>query len=242
MSGQTKKENITMMYNEILLREVMKWQVPTANIKLILCILADHTGSSGTCYPSIDRITELGCMSRSSAIRAINWLVENGYIERHSGGKGKPSLYQFTILKEETMTNSSVTQTHKGNNVIKLDNYISPSGVTVTPNTKGYVVTGFDDFWQAYPRKVGKGHARLAYAKAIKKAPPEDIMAAVILFSAAMEGKEKQFIPHPTTWLNGERWEDDIEDVSPTSQTNTDRLKTILSWDDTPQIESKENK
>jgi hypothetical protein len=67
-------------------------------------------------------------------------------------------------------------------------------------------------------------------------------MAAVILFSAAMEGKEKQYIPHPTTWLNGERWEDDIEDVSPTSQTNTDRLKTILSWDDTPQIESKENK
>jgi hypothetical protein len=24
-------------------------------------------------------------------------------------------------------------------------------------------------------------------------------------------GTEKQYIPHPSTWLNGERWEDDLE-------------------------------
>lgn len=140
------------------------------------------------------------------------------------------------------MTNDSVTVTHKGNNIIRLDEHLSPSGVTVTPSTKGYVVTGFDDFWQAYPRKVGKGHARLAYAKALKKTTPENLMAAVMLFSAAMQGKEKQYIPHPTTWLNGERWEDDIDDVSPHSPTNTERLSNILSWDDTPQIENKEVK
>ena len=66
------------------------------------------------------------------------------------------------------------------------------------------------------------------------------IMDAVKKFSIAVEGKEKQYIPHPTTWLNGERWDDDIEDVSPANKTNTDRLKDILVWDMPGQIEDKQ--
>lgn len=222
------------MYNELLLREVISWQVPNAQIKLIMCILADHTDPYGVCYPSIDRLTKLGCMSRSSTIRALNWLVNNNIIERHSGGKGRPSLYQFVIVKEDIMTKkSSVSQTHKGNsNIINLEEYISPSGVTQT--------LPFDDFWSIYPRKVSKGHARLAFKKACAKVGAEIIIDAVKKFSIAVEGKEKQYIPHPTTWLNGERWDDNIEDVSPATKTNTDRLKDILVWDMPDQIEDKQ--
>ena len=81
-----------------------------------------------------------------------------------------------------------------------------------------------------YPRKVGKGHARLAFKKACEKEDPIKILLAVKEFAEVIEGKEKQFIPHPTTWLNGERWDDDIEDVAPKEGTNTDRLKNILQW------------
>jgi hypothetical protein len=28
-------------------------------------------------------------------------------------------------------------------------------------------------------------------------------------------GTERQFIPHPATWLNGERWEDELETEMP---------------------------
>lgn len=220
------------MYNDLLLREVMHWQVPNAQIKMILCILADHTGSSGTCFPSIERMTQMGCMSRSSAIRALNWLVDSGIIERHSGSKGRPSLYQFSILKEETMTKDSVTQTHKGNNIITLNEYISPSGVTQT--------LPFDDFWAVYPRKVAKGHARLAFKKACDKEDAGRIIEAASQFAAVVEGKEKQYIPHPTTWLNGERWDDELDDVSPASASNTDRLKDILSWDNVQPIKIEE--
>ena len=92
-----------MSYNGILLDEVMSWQVPNSQIKIILLILADHTDLNGICYPSIERMTKLSCMSRSSVIRSINWLVENEIIIRHSGGKGRPSLYQFSIVKETEM-------------------------------------------------------------------------------------------------------------------------------------------
>lgn len=220
------------MYNELLLRECISWQVPNAQIKLIMCILADHTDLNGVCYPSIERLTTLGCMSRSSTIRALNWLVDNNIIERHSGGKGRPSLYQFVIVKEDIMAKkSSVSQTHKGNNVISINEYISPSGVTQT--------LPFEEFWNMYPRKVGKGHARLAFKKAADKEDPAKIIEAAYKFAAVMEGKEKQYIPHPTTWLNGERWDDELDDVAPTAKSNTDRLREILIWDMPNRLEDK---
>ena len=114
---------------------------------------------------------------------------------------------------------TSVTQTHKGNNIINLEEYILPSGVTQT--------LPFDAFWDLYPRKVAKGHARLAFKKACDKVKPETIMDAVKKFAAAVEGKEKQYIPHPTTWLNGERWEDDLDEI----ETNSDKLNSILNMD-----------
>lgn len=126
---------------------------------------------------------------------------------------------------------TSVTQTHKGNNIINLEEYILPSGVTQT--------LPFDEFWNLYPRKVAKGHARLAFKKACDKEKPHKIIDAVKKFAAAVKGKEKQYIPHPTTWLNGERWDDDIDDVAPQATTNTDRLKEILVWDMPGQIEDK---
>tara|TARA_R110002167_G_scaffold98588_2_gene259179 strand:+ start:1653 stop:2006 length:354 start_codon:yes stop_codon:yes gene_type:complete len=87
----------------------------------------------------------------------------------------------------------------------------------------------FDAFWSVYPRKVAKGHARKAFAKACKLADPSEIVGAAGKFAYAMQDTEKQYVPHPTTWLNGERWDDDLDDVAPQSKSNTDFLNDILS-------------
>lgn len=63
----------------------------------------------------------------------------------------------------------------------------------------------FDAFWAAYPRKVSKGHARKAWAAAIRKTSAVEIIRAV---AEARWPREPKFIPHPATWLNGERWND----------------------------------
>lgn len=70
------------------------------------------------------------------------------------------------------------------------------------------VEAAFVDFWQAYPRKVGKGAARRAYLAALRKpdVTPDRILRAVR--SQRFDDREK-FIPHPATWLNGERWADE---------------------------------
>lgn len=67
----------------------------------------------------------------------------------------------------------------------------------------------FDDFWAAYPRRCGKADARKAWAKAILLADPASIVAAASRMTVEYAGKELRYIPHPSTWLNGERYADD---------------------------------
>ena len=69
--------------------------------------------------------------------------------------------------------------------------------------------TRFDEFWDNYPRKVGKDKARTAYASACKRADEETVIAGVIKFANDPNLPEKQFIPHPTTWLNRGGWDDE---------------------------------
>ena len=75
----------------------------------------------------------------------------------------------------------------------------------------------FEGFWQAYPRRIGKGTARTAFAKALTLSDAETIVSAARLYASFCKetGIEQQYIPHPSTWLNGERWEDDLESEKP---------------------------
>ena len=65
---------------------------------------------------------------------------------------------------------------------------------------------GFIKFYSAYPRHV----ARQAAAKAW---PGDDhlpaIMAALEWQAPEFRNRERDKIPHPATWLNGKRWEDE---------------------------------
>lgn len=78
--------------------------------------------------------------------------------------------------------------------------------------------TLFETFWKAYPRKVGKDEARKAFDK---RNPTPDLLNALL---AAIEVQRQslpwqkdggQFIPHPATWLNQGRWQDEIGSDEP---------------------------
>jgi hypothetical protein len=71
----------------------------------------------------------------------------------------------------------------------------------------------FDRFWKAYPRKTAKETALRAF---LKLSPDEGLLQIML---AAVE-KQKQtaqwqeeggrYIPHPATWLNQKRWQDEV--------------------------------
>ena len=66
-------------------------------------------------------------------------------------------------------------------------------------------------FWSAYPRKTGKGAARKAWAKATDRPPILAILANIQAHvdSDQWQREGGQFIPHPATWLNQKRWDDE---------------------------------
>lgn len=69
----------------------------------------------------------------------------------------------------------------------------------------------FDDFWAAYPRKDGKLAARKAWPKAAKKLDQGRLVKAAAYWTTLWQGAgtSREHIPHASTWLNGERWNDE---------------------------------
>jgi hypothetical protein len=69
----------------------------------------------------------------------------------------------------------------------------------------------FDEFWSLYPRKIAKATARKAWAKLSAE---QQLMAAKAINTHCEYWKAKEteleFIPHCATWLNGERYEDEL--------------------------------
>ena len=81
-----------------------------------------------------------------------------------------------------------------------------------SPSASESADDGFAGFWSAYPKKAAKPQAM----KAWRKLKPSgellvDLMAALDRQkeSEAWQKDGGQFIPHPATWLNGRRWEDE---------------------------------
>lgn len=72
----------------------------------------------------------------------------------------------------------------------------------------------FETFWKEYPRKTGKGAAKRAFEKALLKGVTiESLVTAVRRQKCGSQWTRDggQYIPHPATWLNQERWEDEVD-------------------------------
>ena len=69
-----------------------------------------------------------------------------------------------------------------------------------------------ESIYQAYPRKVAKDKAIAAISKAMKKISPSTLLEKTNVYAQSVKGKERNFIPHPATWFNGRRFNDDPEE------------------------------
>jgi hypothetical protein len=80
----------------------------------------------------------------------------------------------------------------------------------------------FDQFWSIYPRRIGKGAARRAWEKATQIEQPSIIIQAAMAHAVFWRKArtEMRYIPHPATWLNQERWDDDLEAEQDSAQSS----------------------
>lgn len=87
----------------------------------------------------------------------------------------------------------------------------------------------FERFWKAYPRKVAKGAAQAIW----RRLDPSEDLTATMLRAVARQSQSDQwqnpkFIPHPTTWLNQGRWQDEPDNHGPNDGGQFDGLREFV--------------
>ena len=204
----------------------------TPTQKLILVGIANHDGDGGA-WPSVKTLARYAGIKERAVQYALTELEKKGYIVRHlnQGGTARtkdhsrPNLYELQIAPGAAHCTPPVQPTApQGVQPTapepSLNTSIEPSTPHSPPTGEVEVVPEwevfFNHFWEAYPRKVGKPAARRAM-----KSRYEPITRRYIIDGTRawvqhwMDTRtDEQFIPHPSTFLNQERYNDAPPEVS----------------------------
>ena len=187
--------------------------------KIVLYWLADHhNGETGDCYPSLSRLAKCCEMDKSAVHRHIGTLTTKGLISvkrRRRDDGGFTSNYYILHLEDPMLQNEEppISKTQHPP-VAKCEpnlgsNNLGNNEVVLVKSTYA-TINEFERWWDKYPRKVGKYKAASLFSKVRQEVELNVLLDATDKFAEAMKDQEKKFIPHPTTWLNGRRWNDEL--------------------------------
>ena len=226
MAGYTK------LFNSILQSTIWRADDKTRIVWITLLAMADKNGVAETSIPSLAdsaRVSLEDCLAsleklKSPEIYSRTKEHEGRRVEECDGGflilnhakyRAKMSAderREYNRIKQAEWRETNVKPSSNNVNDSQSESKISAlSAHTEAKADSEAVKKAFEEFWILYPRKVAKPKAFDAFVKAIKKARLETILVAVRagLKSDSWRKEGGQFIPHPTTWLNQERWADE---------------------------------
>lgn len=71
----------------------------------------------------------------------------------------------------------------------------------------------FDKFWSVYPRKTAKAYARGIWERKRLSSKLPEILRGVEMYTRTEQWKNPALIPHASTFLNQERWLDELSEA-----------------------------
>jgi hypothetical protein len=182
----------------------------------ILARYADHQTQKA--FPSRATLAERLRCSPASIDRAAKELVEHGAMSKRMRFNSSIVYTLHTIPQGVcTTAEGGYAPVQRGvSTTANLTRATQPEPKNKEVNPSGGQL--FDQFWSLYPRKLGTGEARQAFAKAVKVHGAQVILDGVQRFAADPNLPEAQFIPRAATWLNQERWNDAPYEASQTGK------------------------
>lgn len=218
--------------------------------RLVVLCLADHSDDDGRCYPAISRLVTRTGMAERGVQTVIKRLASKGVIavEKNAGRRGA-NVYTILPTPAPHAPRTPCTPApHAPTPAPGAPNPRTPCGGTPAPgapepslnhhrtvSNRQRDAREFDAFWAVYPRKVGKDAARKAWLSARKRAGLDEIVEGLRRFVSVTAGADPQFVPHPATWLNQGRWQDDQSHARNGPRSSSDDLRdlaTIPATDD----------
>lgn len=202
--------------------------------KLVLIKLADNASDIGECWPSYQHIADQCEIDRSTVRKHIKQLEAQGLlrIENREGPKGNSTNLYFLNLWAVGQKSTPVGPESTGvgpqptGGVGPESTRTSHSSEPVNePKSMGTdSMEGFDQFWKLYPKKKSRKDAAKAWAK-LK--PNDELRQTVITALGSHCVSEDwakdggRYIPNAATWLNGERWHDELAPATGKTSTFT---------------------
>lgn len=209
------------------------------NAKLLYGEISALLSDEGFCYASNQYFADLFQVTTRTVSDLVAKLQDRGHItvtiRKNEQGKVMRREIRCTVslrhaqpVEENFHTprknlpggieeNFQYTNTSNTNLNIPRDAQVAVSG----GNEQGQATAPepFDQFWAAYPLKKSKKDARKAFAKV--KAPLDTLLAALERQkkTPAWTKDGGRYIPYASTWLNGERWEDEVKTGQPAAAT-----------------------
>ena len=184
---------------------------PTA--RFVLFALNEHAniGKHGDwrVYPSHERIAAMCGITRRTVIKCMKDLQEAGCLtiahQYSANGAQQQNLYWLTAPKLiesdpcENISHPPVKNIHT-----PCENS-SHKSLKVNPLKNNNLM--FDDMWALYPKKKAKKESEKAWAKLTE----EDRLAAIArLKLKPFKDTDIRYVPLPSTYINGARWEDEL--------------------------------
>jgi phage replication O-like protein O len=215
MANPQKENGYTPISNDIM-EALAKFRIPGEAMQVLMVIFRKTYGfnKKEDSIPLSQFQLSTG-MKRSSVVRAIkklilfNMVVTKKLLGSSNIATTLPTIYSFQknyelwrVVSKELLGSSHFVQKAVTKKLPSKDN------IELKTNTLGH----FSEFWSIYPRKVKKSEA----LKSWNKINPTNGTIEAILKALQWQIKSPdwtkdngQFIPHPSTYLNQSRWEDE---------------------------------
>lgn len=116
----------------------------------------------------------------------------------------------WLIVTDATDTTVSLPRIPQGYPPLPLPSPLPLQKTPIVPTGDVYT-EGFERFWKAYPKKIGKGKAFNAFQRAKNKPDLEQLLEILSRQSSSAQWTKDggQYIPNPATWINERRWDDE---------------------------------
>lgn len=106
-----------------------------------------------------------------------------------------------------------------------------PSIPSLPPNPQGGMCR-FDEFWDVYPKKVGKAAVKRSWDRHMLNKHVDSIVDAVKRYKTTETWTKdnQKFVPNPLTFINQRRWEDEIPPVAGQTARQTRAEAMLIAW------------
>jgi len=150
-------------------------------------------------------------------LASLKNLEKYGYLKRSKLGNGKV-IYNLMfepsgqIGDQDTLPKSPFWLLAEKGTISNIVNTNTTNIVNTPPIAPQIKKSEFSVFWGIYPKKVARPAAEKAWAK-IKPNEYHLVLNGLAKWKVSRQWQEEngRFIPHPATFLNQRRWEDEIE-------------------------------